>query len=535
VGNLDETKLPGLGGAGWVKESGPIGSEPVSAATRVVLKVAGFLHAAESTLVLSDEAEAAATVLRTLGFLAEGLPRLSSSASFAQVPTDTCANLLCLETIDRVGREDLITYALELARVTTVGGRLVLAYHLEDRHPPPADVKDGLPVGKLILLMESAGFRTLQSSQEHVSGTLARYVTILMEKADSAARGGLETVQSILAQDAKFATYKYALIRALAVISRNEPSIACWRQARVYIPLFSIAVRWLAFYWPLLTHETFIAQNRSGEKKRKLAFRGQIEDLCRDYSVAGIYDLLRDIDQNPTRFGPTLRTLADTIRKGPVTFSGTGTSPVFAYAPSVEGEGPGMLGFGWVVMPESLWVSITRFEHWIEDSLIVRWSQLTAEMNRTEDTGFYLNLLLRTPEAKRDTLIIRRLLGAAAQKAECVWSGRALDGMFDVDHAIPYSVWRNNDLWNLLPCDTKLNGQKRDHLPTSQLLLQRRDRIIEYWQTYEKEAPDLFRPQVRRALGSTVSVDNWETRAFAGLIENVERLAVARGIPRWSP
>lgn len=510
---------------------------PISSATRVVLNSAGsFLHAGKSTLVLSDDAEPATALLRTLGFEAECSPgKLPAPASLARISDQTHANVLCLETIDRVAREDLITYALELARVTTIGGRLVLTYRLDDQGPPAVGVAGGLAVGKLTLLMESAGFRTLQSSQAVTPESSARYVTILLERVATAATGGLETVQSILAQDAKFATYKYALIRALAVISRNEPSIACWRQAGVHIPLYNIAVRWLAFYWPLLTHETFIAQNRSGERSRKLAFRGRIEELCQRYTPAGIYDLLRDIDQDPNTFEPTLKTLADTIKKGPITFSGTGTSGIFAYSPSVEGEGRGTLGLGWIVMPEPLWVSITRFEHWIEDSLVVRWAQLTAEMNRTEDAGLYLNLLLRTPEAKRDTQVVRRLLGAAAHKAECVWSGRALHGLFEVDHAIPYSVWRNNDLWNLLPCDTKLNNQKRDRLPTSQLLLQRRDRIIDYWQIYEKEAPALFRPQVRRALGSTVSVDNWEARAFAGLVENVERLAVARGIPRWAP
>lgn len=529
--------LPGLGGAGWIRESAPIGFGPISLATRAVLNsVGGFLHAAKSTLVLSDDVESATALLRTLGFPVErSTEMLPLPASFARISDETYANVLCFETIDRVAREDLITYALELARITTVGGRLVLTYNLDERGARLFDVAGGLPAGKLALLLESAGFRTLQSSEADTPETSARYVTIVMERAATAASGGLETVQSILAQDAKFATYKYALIRALAVISRNEPSVACWRQAQVFIPLYNIAVRWLAFYWPFLTHETFIAQNRSGERSRKLAFRGRIDELCQRYTPAGIYDLLCDIDEDPSKFAPTLRTLADTIKKGPVTFSGTGTSGIFAYSPSAEGEGRGTLGLGWIVMPEPLWVSITRFEHWIEDSLVVRWSQLTAEMNQTEDAGFYLNLLLRTPEAKRDTQVIRRLLEAAAHQAECVWSGRALNGLFDVDHAIPYSVWRNNDLWNLLPCDTKLNNQKRDRLPSSQLLLRRRDRIIDYWQTYEKEAPALFRPQVRRALGSTVPIDNWEARAFAGLVENVERLAVARGIPRWSP
>jgi hypothetical protein len=57
--------------------------------------------------------------------------------------------------------------------------------------------------------------------------------------------------------------------------------------------------------------------------------------------------------------------------------------------------------FGWVAMPEAVWLDISRFDHWIEDSIVVRWARLTAEMNRDGEAelGRYVGLLLQLPGA----------------------------------------------------------------------------------------------------------------------------------------
>ncbi len=106
---------------------------------------------------------------------------------------------------------------------------------------------------------------------------------------------------------------------------------------------------------------------------------------------------------------------------------------------------------------------------------------------------------------------------------------------FHVDHAIPYSVWGNNDLWNLLPCHDQINLAKRDALPTQALLRRRRDQIISYWQLYERQWGERFRLQLGRALGGPQEHANWEQTAFTGLQETVEKLAMTRGSARWEP
>jgi hypothetical protein len=148
-------------------------------------------------------------------------------------------------------------------------------------------------------------------------------------------------------------------------------------------------------------------------------------------------------------------------------------------------------------------------------------------MNRDDPQSLSrtLPLLLSRPAAERATGEMRGWLSNLPQPVECVWSGRSLAQAFDVDHAIPYTVWGNNDLWNLLPCDPKLNRGKNGtfaKLPTQALLQARR-------------APDLHRETIRRALACEPSASGWEAQAFSGLQSAIERLATARGLPRWEP
>jgi hypothetical protein len=104
-----------------------------------------------------------------------------------------------------------------------------------------------------------------------------------------------------------------------------------------------------------------------------------------------------------------------------------------------------------------------------------------------------------------------------------------------VDHALPYSVWGNNDLWNLLPCLPAVNSRKGDALPTLDLLRRRRECIVTYWRLYDGRWSRRFTAQLRSALGCTVGEPGWEWAALAGLEETVERLTVTRGLARWEP
>ena len=82
----------------------------------------------------------------------------------------------------------------------------------------------------------------------------------------------------------------------------------------------------------------------------------------------------------------------------------------------------------------------------------------------------------------------------------------------DVDHILPYSVWFNNDLWNLLPTERNLNQKKKkDKIPTRELIESRAEIIVDYWQKYEKAMPQLFSSQLALSLtGKNESTIDYE-------------------------
>ncbi|MEI7900886.1 MAG: S24 family peptidase [bacterium] len=110
------------------------------------------------------------------------------------------------------------------------------------------------------------------------------------------------------------------------------------------------------------------------------------------------------------------------------------------------------------------------------------------------------------------------------------------DRLFDVDHAIPFSLWHNNDLWNLLPADARINNEKRDRLADRETLFRSREAIIGCWQITRHAMPERFDLELSRTLfGRNHAEAQWEAPAFAALSEAVETVAVQRGVERWQP
>jgi SAM-dependent methyltransferase/5-methylcytosine-specific restriction endonuclease McrA len=470
--------------------------------------------------------------------------RQDSLPDLKAIPGEAYFNVLCSATIMHLPRQDLISAAFNIARILKPGGRLILTFRpsqADQERESDGRLYTGISPGKLVLLLESTGLENLAVMRQYDAWRpdIVWHV-IVSEKGAHSEANGLNRIQSVLVQDRKVATYKFALIRALCHVSRYEPHVVRWSQEDVYVPLTSLAVRWLIYYWPIINAPDFISQMH-GEKpdsKNLIAFRRTIEDLANSYGPAGLYALLNDIDEDVSGFDGSLKMIAAAIRKGPVTYAGTTGPRLFRFSktpPHQSGDDALYDPCGWVVVPQSIWMDISRFDHWIEDSIIVRWAQLTVDMNLDMTMSEVLPLLLERPGAKRGTDEIREMLREAEPGLECVWSGRILEGDFEVDHVIPYSVWGNSDLWNMLPCLRRINSEKRDRLPTQKVLKRREDAIEYYWRLYRSRMPKRFDTQIRRALGAPVTSSNWERLAHSGLKETVEKLASTRGLLRWEP
>lgn len=114
----------------------------------------------------------------------------------------------------------------------------------------------------------------------------------------------------------------------------------------------------------------------------------------------------------------------------------------------------------------------------------------------------------------------------------CVWTGRKIPN-YDVDHMIPFSVWKNNDLWNLLPSDSKINNQKRDKIPTPEVIERQKNLIIDYWGIIYEHQSKRFQKEIQVALLGNQSFDSWKSSGISQLQNSCNYLIENRGFEGW--
>ena len=147
--------------------------------------------------------------------------------------TDHLSNLLVLAGIGNLDRQGVLDLTLACARVRRPAGRLLIAIPTAWR----------LGRGELTRMLESAGLRVLELP--NLGGTGHDF--LLAKNAPEGFTRGLDPIQSVIVWDAKDATYKLALIRALCWAGRTAPHSVIWLPDRVMVPLRSLAVAWLEF------------------------------------------------------------------------------------------------------------------------------------------------------------------------------------------------------------------------------------------------------------------------------------------------
>jgi len=189
-----------------------------------------------------------------------------------------------------------------------------------------------------------------------------------------------------------------------------------------------------------------------------------------------------------------------------------------------------------VVVPSGIWNELSLMGTWIQDAAVLRWAELTSRIEKGDvKPSAVLDCLLTAPVSERDVAAAKTFYDSLASK-ECVWTGTSLSGGgYDLDHAIPFYLWRNNDLWNLLPASKKANAGKKDRLPTIYLLKKRKESVLCYWEAEYEAFPNRFAHEASRLLGNRLDTSNWENGLFSAFVEAVEVTAIQRGVERWQP
>jgi len=471
--------------------------------------------------------------------------------------------LVCIAMVMHIPNQDLFAFASQIRDLVLPGGILFLSFSmgrpdlLEDR-----DSQGRLyierPSEELQLIFERLGFRWVaQHKNQDALHREIQWNTLVMERT-SDRPSSLHEIETIIHHDRKFATYKLALLRALCEIAQTQHFRVKWlSNGIVSVPLGLVAERWLQYYWPLIELDDqdgriVIPQQRGMEISRPIAFRKPMRRLIEQYRAhGGLSAFFHDYRAGtiPQEILPALdhaiNTLARTIVKGPVTYAGGSLDNHPAYF-GFQGNRSALgrcisprsthENLGEILVSAGAWREMCLIGHWIAESLILRWAELTHEISkRTVPIKDVLDRLLVLPETERDVQFARKVY-ANTPSLHCVWTDKPLTARFVVDHTVPFSIWHNNDLWNLVPAHGQTNMEKSDKLVTQDLLVASRDRIIHCWEMLKSQAEERFVTEISRSLlRGPYQTLNWKQAAFSGLIENVETLAIQRGLPRWEP
>ena len=456
--------------------------------------------------------------------------------------------ILCSAVLMHVPDHEMFDAALAIRALLKPRGRLLLSLPLSrgEGLTQERDVNGrlfkGYPAEEIQLLFERLGFQLIGrwDSEDAMARSGTNWYTLLLELRVTGGLRAIDKIEGVLNRDKKVATYKLALFRALAEIAMQESRQAVWlADGQVGVPLSRIAERWLKYYWPLFASDKFIPQSQSeGAGSKPVKFRAAMLGLISAYRQQGAHGGLSawHLDWSTGRMNSgsqallksALKSLAETIRDGPVAFSGSAleTGRVFEYDSKT----------GLVMMSADIWRELCLLGHWIVDAVVLRWASLTERFafRQGVTAGDVLPLLLAKPEPERATALARQAFEQAGLN-RCTWSGKTLRREFVVDHAIAFSLWGNNDLWNLLQVDCKVNGLKSDKLPSAKLLVERKYAILEDWEVLRDAMPDVFDRQASHLLGFKTQVTGARTRElFSRFKEAIEVTALQRGVERWA-
>ncbi len=451
--------------------------------------------------------------------------------------------ILCSGVFMHIPEEEQFDATFDIRNLLRPNGRLLLSV-TGDREGLDASRRDAqgrlharLVPESLELLFERLGFQCIGKWQDEDS--LGRqeitWTTLLFTLSSDQPHRPIDQIEGVLNRDKKVATYKLALFRALCDIALTNYHLAEWRpEGTVGIPIGEIAERWIYYYWPLFEGGLrFIPQIRGESEKclKPVAFRGLLQDVIALYRGKGGLNRFtvdcRSGALSTVTHGAVVRlrkSLISTIVQGPVTYAGGSleTGRLFDY----DGRRRHVIIHG------AIWREFCLAGHWIKDALILRWAELTSQITKGEvKPSEVIDLLLTVPIEERDVAAARKVYDALDSRV-CVWSDAPLLSKYEVDHVLPFSLWQNNELWNLLPAHPKVNRDKKDKLPEKRLLEVRMPVILDYWGAMHEAYPSRFESEIKRFTGFG-GLDFPKT--FRVMVEAVEVTGIQRGCLRWEP
>lgn len=380
-----------------------------------------------------------------------------------------------------------------------------------------------------------------------------RWTSIALRMPDDGT-GALPLVRGIVLGDEKSSTYKLGLLRAVARVAEQAPAAALpatGQSDAVEIPLGLVALFWVRMYLPLVRLGLPQAPRNRGPDGlgfAKAGFRHLLDDELdpSELRVGAVFGAERaeavlaaigeaastiaTMPANFTRFPASDRRVFEVNRKRPGRASGIGLDLARLSA------------WGTIVVPGHLWRALSRFGAWIEPMLSAEWARLSRSY--AERTGVLIppgaaEAALEWREPLRTTAIARlaaERISRADGTVTCIWTGtRVALPRLDIDHCLPWSAWPCGDLWNLAPCDRRVNQhEKRDRLPSGAIFSESRERVVEWWQGAYL-ADEALASRFTREVAASLPVDDVDDLhdIYSALDWRRLRLLQDQQVPQW--
>lgn len=363
----------------------------------------------------------------------------------------------------------------------------------------------------------------------------------------------LSQINRIIEHDRISSTYKFALLKNTIDVCQRYDHLIKIDNENAYIPLGLIIEGWIFDYFPFVFNG--VRQQKSGNvlnKEVELVYAELFEYMNLSpnkttwqdaYAKTYMQYLSLELDDKQSKLMLKLaKKIAKTIVENPMYF--TGDVPIYNPGKKTFGDIPNTEKINREFLIENFGTFSINKDHYLifrymgqslygTSTIARRWRDTTYSLNKDSFATDKIDIMIyKTIFTDRNTKISRRFL---PEECHCVWSGKKLKkGKYDIDHVLPYSIWFNNDLWNLLPCDPNINNKKSDKIPSPELIISQSDLIVSYWNIYEQKAKELFEYQIKSSLLSETSNLTNKMNLIKALCDKADYLISKRGYTAYT-
>lgn len=364
-------------------------------------------------------------------------------------------------------------------------------------------------------------------------------------------------IGKIIERGKKSSTYKYALLRGtIDIIQENSPYIS-FQKDRVFIPLGLLLEKWIIYYYPLYQLKDIIPQNTS----KKSSFQQKLKNLINFYDSKGGFSAFYNDLRNKSipidfrlEFFELLKTILTTITGMPMKHLGFSVSKnhysiFIPHKKKIQkanylkyGEIENIIeDFGAFSLPVEYYQIFKLLGSFVngQDSILFKWAEFSSKTSGDYfSVNKVLNELLKSPVTKRNITESKKLYTDILNKKGmfyCVWTGKKLTSLSEtnIDHMIPFSIWKNNDLWNLMPSTPNINSKKRDKIPTPEIIERQKELILNYWGIIYENQARRFQKELQVSLLGNNSFDSWKRIGISQLQNSCDYLIENRGFDEW--